>query len=136
MSKTSVLIIPLLALPLLGFAQNTKDRAKGTLQKDPCGAGASQSDLNQCAGDEFQKADARLNRIYANLLKQMKGPAVEKLKAAERVWIQYRDLHCEAARYEYEGGSMSPMVFAQCMATTTEHRIEGLKAAYDERQLE
>ncbi len=126
MSKTSVLIIPLLALTLLGFAQNTKDRAKGTLQKDPCGAGASQSDSNQCAGDEFQKADARLNRIYANLLKQMQGP----------VWIQYRDLHCEAARYEYEGGSMSPMVFAQCMATTTGHRIEELKAAYDERQLE
>ena len=101
MSKTSVLVISLLALTLLGFAQNTKDRAKGTLQKDPCGAAATQSDLNQCAGDEFQKADARLNRIYANLLKQMQGPAVEKLKAAERVWIQYRDLHCEAARYEY-----------------------------------
>jgi uncharacterized protein YecT (DUF1311 family) len=136
MSKTSVLIIILLAFALFGSAQNTKDGAKGTLQRAPCDAAATQSDLNQCAGDDFQKADARLNRIYANLLKQMEGPAGQKLKAAERAWIQYRDLHCEAARYEYEGGSMSPMVFAQCMATTTEHRIEDLKAAYDERQLE
>jgi uncharacterized protein YecT (DUF1311 family) len=136
MSKTLVRIVALLFFTIVASAQNTKDRAEGTLQKTPCDASATQSDLNQCAGDDFQKADARLNRIYANLVKQMEGPAVQKLKAAERAWIQYRDLHCEAARYEYEGGSMSPMVFAQCMATTTEHRIEDLKAAYDERQLE
>jgi uncharacterized protein YecT (DUF1311 family) len=55
---------------------------------------------------------------------------VQKLKAAERAWIQYRDLHCDAARHQYEGGSMSPMVWADCMTTTTDHRIVDLKNAY------
>ena len=136
MTKTFVRIVALLFFAVLASAQNTKQSPEGLPQKGPCDAAATQLDLNQCAGEEFSKADTHLNHIYANLLKQMEGPGLQKLKAAERAWIQYRDLHCDAARYEYEGGSMSPMVFAECMATTTEHRIEDLKAAYDERKLE
>jgi uncharacterized protein YecT (DUF1311 family) len=137
MSKTFVRIVAFFVITLASFAQNTKEGAEETRQKGPCDdAAATQLDLNKCFAEESHKADGHLNTIYANLLEQMQGAAAQKLKAAERAWIQYRDLHCEAARFEYEGGSMSPMVFAQCMATTTEHRIEDLKAAYDERKLE
>ncbi len=139
MPKTFALTIALVFFAILGSAQKTKEGAEGALQKGPCDAAATQLELNQCYGEQFRKADAHLNNIYANLLKQMQSEvAIQKLKVAEKAWIQYRDLHCEAAKYEYEGGSMSPMVWAQCMATTAEHRIEELKAAYEsgERKLE
>jgi len=58
--------------------------------------------------------------------------AIEKLKAAEKVWIQYRDLHCDAARHQIMGGSMSPMVWGYCMAETTLDRIKELKSAYED----
>ena len=128
------LVAGLFLFVAIGAAQNTKGRAKQKLQSGPCDAARTQLELNQCFGKEFRKADAQLTSIYSNLVKQRQAAAVEKLKAAQKVWTQYRDLHCEAARDEYEGGSISPMVFAQCMATTTRHRIEELKAAYDSAQ--
>lgn len=139
MPKTFALTIALLFSAIFGSAQKTKEDAEGAHQKGPCDAAATQLELNQCYGEQFRKADARLNNVYANLLKQMKSEAaIQKLRVVEKAWIHYRDLHCEAAKDEYEGGSMSPMVWAQCMATTTEHRIEELKAAYEsgERKLE
>jgi uncharacterized protein YecT (DUF1311 family) len=63
--------------------------------------------------------------------KKYESTAIEKLKAAERAWIQYRDLHCDAAEQQIDGGSMSPMVRAECMRETTEHRIQELKHAYE-----
>jgi uncharacterized protein YecT (DUF1311 family) len=99
-----------------------------------CDEAKSQAELNQCAGDQYHKADARLNSVYRKAIETMqknlldaqdrKSPdlvkysqqAIEKLKAAERARIQYRDLHCEAARHQFEGGSMSPMIWGFCMA--------------------
>jgi uncharacterized protein YecT (DUF1311 family) len=139
MPKMFALTIALLFFAVLGSAQKTKEGAKGAPQGGPCDAAATQLELNQCYGEQFRKADAHLNKIYASLLKQLgNGTAVQKLKMAEKVWIRYRDLHCEAARSGFEGGSISPMVWAQCMAATTDHRIEELKNAYEtgERKLE
>jgi uncharacterized protein YecT (DUF1311 family) len=137
--KTLWLSIVLLLLAIFGSAQNSKQDTEGTLKKVPCEAAKTQLELNECYGEQFRKADAHLNKIYASLLKQLgSGTATQKLKAAEKAWIQYRDLHCEAARSEFEGGSISPMVWAQCMAGVTDHRIEELKNAYEtgERKLE
>ena len=139
MRKTCGLTVALLSCAIFVFAQDYQKAAERLPQKGPCDAAMTQLDLNQCYGDQFRKADAHLNKVYANLIKQMRGEiAVQKLKAAEKAWIRYRDLHCEGAKSEFDGGSMSPMVWAQCMAMTTEHRIEELKAAYEtgERKLE
>lgn len=136
------LVIALLFFTALGSPHSSSHRAEDTPQKGPCDAAATQLDLNQCYGQQFKNADAHLNKIYSSLVKQLQsvknGTAVQKLQAAEKAWIRYRDLHCEAARFEFEGGSMSPMVWAQCMAMTTQHRIEEIKAAYEtgERKLE
>jgi uncharacterized protein YecT (DUF1311 family) len=121
-----------------------------------CDDANSQSKMNQCAGEQYQKADARLNSIYRKALETMqkdlsdaqdhKSPdlikysqlAIEKLKAAERAWIQYRDLHCDAAGQQYEGGSMRSMVVSDCLRQTTDHRVEEIKQAYEDgdRKLE
>jgi uncharacterized protein YecT (DUF1311 family) len=136
------LVIVLIVPAVFGSAQNSKQSVEEKAQKGPCDTAITQLDLNQCYGEQFRNADAHLNKIYGSLLKRLQSEksesAIQKLQAAEKVWIRYRDLHCEAARFEFEGGSMNPMVWAQCMAMTTNHRIEEIKAAYEtgERKLE
>jgi uncharacterized protein YecT (DUF1311 family) len=121
-----------------------------------CDAAKSQTELKQCAGEQYHKADARLNAVYHKALEilqkdladaqqhpdpnqvEYSQQAIEKLRAAERAWLQYRNLHCEAARHQYEGGSMSPMIWGDCMAETTLDRVKELKSAYEngDRKLE
>ena len=56
---------------------------------------------------------------------------MDKLKAVQRQWVRYRDLHCSAVRAQYEGGTISPMMWTTCMTETTNHRIEELKHGYE-----
>jgi uncharacterized protein YecT (DUF1311 family) len=125
-------------------------------QEGPCDKAMSQTEMNLCSGEEYRRAGARLNAVYAKALALMghdldeargrndkrqeayEQTAIDKLKAAERAWIQYRDLHCDAAGQQYEGGSMRPMVVSDCLKQTTDHRIEEIKQAYEDgdRKLE
>lgn len=113
-----------------------------------CNGAKNLMELNQCAGEQYRKADGRLNAAYNKALEMMQKEltvaqerkdsdwtryfeqSIAKLRAAQRAWSQYRDLHCEAARHQYEGGSVSPMIYGFCMAQTTLDRIEELKSAY------
>jgi len=47
-----------------------------------------------CAAIERQIWDGWLNRWYAEALKKIPAAAVDKLKAAERQWVAYRDAGC------------------------------------------
>ena len=40
---------------------------------------------------------------------------IASLKEAERTWISYRDIQCKAAAQQYEGGSIAPMAYSQCL---------------------
>jgi len=131
-------------------AQKLSDR------QHACDQAQTQAEITQCASEQYHKADARLNAVYRKALDSMQKDlsdaqiakdadqtkhsleAIEKLKAAEKVWIQYRDLHCEATRYQYEGGSISSTMWASCMEQTTLNRIEELKSVYEDedRKLE
>ena len=146
----------LLLFAISAFVQNNKPHVQSSVQKKPCDWARTQQELNECSGEQYRKADARLNALYSKLMgllekdlaeaqrkndadqKNHDETAIQKLKAAERAWIQYRDLHCDAARHQFAGGSMGPMVWADCMAETTEHRVVELKDAYSfgDRQLE
>ena len=128
------------------FAQNNKP--------DPCANAMTQMEMNVCSANEAQKADEHLNRVYGNAMEnlqreltqagtdlaQMKysQTAIDDLKAAETAWIKYRDLNCKAAGQQFEGGTIRPSVENMCMSTTTDHRIQEIKQAYerDGRKLE
>jgi len=144
----------LLLFAIFLCARNLTPAEQTTSQKNPCDWAKTQQDMNQCSGEQYSKADAHLNSLYAKLMGLLEKDlaknandaeqraynelAIQKLKAAEKAWIQYRDLHCDAARHQFEGGSISPMIWADCMASATEHRIDELKDAYGspDRKLE
>jgi uncharacterized protein YecT (DUF1311 family) len=133
----------------LGWAQREgKTQSPAGSASNPCDKANSQREMNQCSWDEYGKADAHLNAIYRKIMASLQKNLadaqkvndaqqksaemeIENLKAAEKAWIGYRDLHCAAAKQLYDGGSIVPTVYANCMQLLTNHRIEELKATYE-----
>ncbi|HEY8670017.1 MAG TPA: lysozyme inhibitor LprI family protein [Terriglobales bacterium] len=156
MNKTLPWVQVLILLTSFAWTQQEPAISRGSAAKDPCDNAMSQMEMNQCSGEQYRKADARLSVVYHKALTFLAADvdearhrndndetkhgatSIQKLKAAERAWIQYRDLHCDAAGHEYEGGSMRPMMWANCMKLATEHRVANLKEAYEDgdRKLE
>ncbi|HEV2470171.1 MAG TPA: lysozyme inhibitor LprI family protein [Candidatus Sulfotelmatobacter sp.] len=110
----------------------------------------SQRQMDDCAAFEYKQADAHLNKVYRKAVEYMtddraraqkvgdqkqvkyEETAIASLKEAERTWISYRDIQCKAAAQQYEGGSMAPMIYSQCLTTLTKHRSADLKSIYED----
>jgi uncharacterized protein YecT (DUF1311 family) len=110
----------------------------------------SQRQMDDCAGFQYKGADAHLNKVYHKAMQYMtddlaraqkegdqkqikyEETAMASLREAERTWISYRDIQCKAAAQQYEGGSMAPMIYSQCLTTLTEHRTADLKSIYED----
>ncbi len=97
-----------------------------------------QQTMNQCAGLDYEKADAELNTVWkaarksadeadAEYSADLKGEA-EALLKAQRGWIAYRDGQCDLAGFEARGGSMEPMLVSGCLAEMTKARTKELQA--------
>jgi uncharacterized protein YecT (DUF1311 family) len=107
-------------------------------QTTDCSNTMVQQELNQCAYQDWQIADADLNAAYqdamallkswdANLPADMQGGA-EALRQAQRAWITFRDKACEAEGYAMKGGSAEPLVIYGCMRQLTLDRASQLRA--------
>jgi len=107
-----------------------------------CNPSGSQLELNACASESLEKADAELNAVYRQITATLADQpvALARLKAAQRLWIQLRDADLEARypvgddenpRFLY--GSMYPMLYAQAKATLTTARAAYLRSQFLER---
>ena len=93
----------------------------------------TQAAMNGEACAESTKADAELNAIYQQVLRERQSDAlfVRKMKAAQRAWITYRDTHLAALypaadpRREY--GSAYPVCRCTALAEATRKRTEELR---------
>ena len=93
----------------------------------PCPDAMTQYAMNRCAAEEFQKADAELNKIYRQLVTDA-GPAEKvKLRAAQLAWIKFRDAHGDYEAFGNTGGSIYPMVYSFCLAEVTRERTRQFK---------
>jgi uncharacterized protein YecT (DUF1311 family) len=119
-----------LILPLSGSGQEP------TASGNPCFEKASsQTELNACASEAFSKADAELNLVYQQLLRNYAADngLVRRLRLAEQAWVKFRDAHMEALYPEPETGqgsnegSVYPMCKAMEMTRLTIERTEDLK---------
>jgi uncharacterized protein YecT (DUF1311 family) len=96
-----------------------------------CGKFTTQMDLNKCAVDNLKSADKALNEVYQALMAKQDGVASkQRLKAAQRAWIAFRDRECAFEVGPQEGGgTIWPMENAGCLEGTTATRIRELKQA-------
>lgn len=54
--------------------------------------------MNQCYAAASQVWDREMNKQYNNLMKTLSGEPKNKLRAAQRAWLNYRDSWLEASR--------------------------------------
>lgn len=71
-----------------------------------------------CMGAETQIWDRRLNREYQATLRSLESETQARLRAAQRLWVQFRDANCLTYR-TLTGGSMDALSAADCMMRMT-----------------
>lgn len=101
----------------------------------PCDDALTQRELNECSAEDYADADAELTRIYDSLMAEASGDEEERLRAAQRAWLPFRDAHCETKAALYEGGSIQPLIRASCLANVTRERTEHLRGYIEQRNL-
>ena len=114
-----------------------------TAQQPNCGNPGTQLDINMCAGADFTKVDAELNSVWKSIQAKYKDQPLflERLKASQRLWLQFRDAELEALYPVAKGedtntqyGSMYPACYVGAKAKLTRQRIEQLKVWLDGAQ--
>lgn len=100
------------------------------LAASPCENAQDQVTLNQCANEEFAAADKKLNASYREIQKRLADdPDTKKLLvAAQRAWMKFRDAECAFSSSSSGGGSIQPMLIANCQAQLTSERSKQLDA--------
>lgn len=71
-----------------------------------------------CMGAETQIWDRRLNREYQETLRSLEAETQARLRAAQRLWVQFRDANCLTYR-TLTGGSMDALSAADCTMRMT-----------------
>ena len=112
--------------------------APASAQQVNCAEAVAQIELTCCAEQAWRAANAELNRVWARAVDHATAlraslPALaavnieEDLRAAQRVWIDFRDLACAAESHMAWGGSMAPMPVHSCRERPTRQRTEDLR---------
>ena len=91
-------------------------------------ADESQMGMNICANEDYQAADAKLNKTYGEIMKRLSDDADGRklLQAAQRAWIAFRDAECDFSTADSKDGSVYPMLVSGCLVGLTEARTEQL----------
>ncbi|MBK5513045.1 lysozyme inhibitor LprI family protein [Pseudomonas sp. TH15] len=94
-----------------------------------CANANDQSTMNQCSAEQYKAADKELNVLYQQITKRLKdSPDAKKLLvSAQRSWVAFRDAECEFSASGVTGGSVYPLIYANCLTGVTKVRVEALK---------
>ena len=101
-----------------------------------CDDAQTQVEMTECATAAYQAADGDLNATWKLSMGTMKqwdadnpgAKAAEALRNAQRAWIAFRDAECGLEVSFYAGGTIAPMVEADCLTRLTRARTEELRA--------
>jgi uncharacterized protein YecT (DUF1311 family) len=96
------------------------------LAKDKCADAQDQATMNQCADVAFKQSDKKLNELYKNIETRLADDADTRklLVQAQRDWVRFRDAECDFQTSGAAGGSILPMLVAQCRDGLTQSRIK------------
>ena len=96
-----------------------------------CGDAGTQDVMNACFAMEFKNADREMDLAYAAIVKRLEKPDQQRVTAAQRAWLKYRDLHCQTVgSLQAGGGSLEPTEVFSCKADLTKARTKEIRIAY------
>jgi uncharacterized protein YecT (DUF1311 family) len=100
-----------------------------------CKEDGNQMEMNQCAYEDFQKADKELNQVYQEVRKKNKKDKLflRNLKTSQKLWLKFLDAELNAIYSCPEGnqricfGSMFPLLYNGSKRELTKDRTKQLK---------
>ena len=90
-------IIGFVVFTVLSFQMTYAQDVKLTQHFKPCLdlSGKVTSSTMDCLGMEVKFQNARLDRAYQSLLSTLNVNRKKELQAVQRLWVKYRDAHCQ-----------------------------------------
>jgi len=82
-------------------------------------------EMVECLKAKTAQWDKRLNAAYQQALKAAQPKQAEQLRAAQRLWIQYRDANC--LYYGLGEGTIARVEAGVCMFDMTKRRADELE---------
>ncbi|MDF3866908.1 lysozyme inhibitor LprI family protein [Pseudomonas denitrificans (nom. rej.)] len=113
----------LLSLPLLVLS--------AAVHADDCANAQTQGEINACTGAAYKASDKRLNDLYGQYRQRLDAGQKKALTAAQKAWLNYRDLSCQFETAGAKGGSGYPMAYNNCLKAMTDNRIKELQVLSD-----
>ena len=95
----------------------------------PCGNEPSTLATVECVTRKTKSWDQRLNVAYKKLAQRVGPEQQAALKAAESLWIQYRDANCKY--YYSREGTIRQIQTAECIRAMTQDRAMELEQAQE-----
>src|SRR5580704_16912734 len=86
--------------------------------------------MENCFDKAYKAADGGLNQRYSQISKVLQPDDLQRLKVAQRLWIQFRDATCTAESNLYMGGTASAPAYSACREELTRQRATDLKTIY------
>ena len=113
------------------LAESVPARAQHMNEKDsPCADAIVTAELTKCLAKARDVADAQLNAAYKRIRDKLDSADGQRLVAAQRLWIEYRDTNCAAERDLYQGGTAASPVYLACLEAMTRARTKELGVTY------
>ena len=132
--KLLLLLLVLLLVLLLPFTAQAQE------ETHPCDEAETTLEITQCLGEDYKRADAELNRVYRAVMAHIDDadhvPAdkrqewKDKLRAAQRDWVGFKEKDCEVVYFEWWMGSGANAASLGCLISKTETRTNELKERY------
>jgi uncharacterized protein YecT (DUF1311 family) len=86
--------------------------------------------MENCFDQAYKAADSKLNQKYSQISKILQPDDLQQLRAAQRLWIQFRDATCTAESHLYNGGTASAPAYSACIEEVTRQRTVDLDTIY------
>ena len=96
-------------------------------QSDPRSCDGSTAEMVECLKGQTAQWDKRMTIAYQQAMKNAADTQRDQLRAAQRLWIQYRDANC--LYYGVGEGTIARIDAGECLRRMTEARareLEGL----------
>jgi uncharacterized protein YecT (DUF1311 family) len=132
-AKGGMMVIVVKAMVLLGAATVALLTAQPASAEmfgpdyRPCGDQPSTVATVDCVQAKTKAWDQRLNTAYKHLMQRIDAGQGDPLKAAQRLWIQFRDTNCRF--YGSQEGTIRQIQAAECLRAMTQDRALELEKA-------
>lgn len=87
----------------------------------------TQSEMNITAAHAYERAESKLEATIAELKEYLSPQENMRLDEANEAWCNYQKKHAEFLAFQYEGGSIQPLIYASALESVTIARIVELE---------